>query len=297
MLREDGIVFDDGTTSRIGPERFFVTTTTAQAGPVMQHLEFHLASAWPDLDVSLASVTDQWAAMSVAGPKAREVVAAVVTGLDVSNEAFPFMAVADCQAAGVPARLFRISFSGELAYEIAVPARRGDALVRKLFAAGADLGATAYGLEALNVMRIEKGHCPGSELNGQTTAFDLGLGRMVSTQKDCIGATMARRAHLLDPARPRLVGIRTVDKAARLAGGSHFIAQGAERNADNDQGHLTSVGYSPILGQWIGLGLLKNGPDRHGEQLLAVDPLRGQETLVEICPPVFVDPEGARLRA
>ena len=178
-----------------------------------------------------------------------------------------------------------------------MPARRGDALVRKLFAAGADLGVTAYGLEALNVMRIEKGHCTGNELNGQTTAFDLGLARMVSTQKDCVGAVMARRPALQDPTRPRLVGIRTIDKDARLSGGMHFVAQGAERNAANDEGHVSSVGYSPILGQWIGLGLLKNGPERHGEKLMAVDPLRGHEVLVEAVSPVFVDPEGARLRA
>jgi glycine cleavage system aminomethyltransferase T len=298
MLREDGFVMDDGTAARLGENRFLITTTTANAVSVYQHMHFCHQVLWPDLDVQFVSVTDQWAQFSVAGPRARELLQRVLDPRgDISNAAFPYMAAGDVVLDdGQPARLFRISFSGELAYEIAVPSRRGDALIRKLFAAGADLGATAYGLEALNVMRIEKGHCTGSELNGQSTAFDLGLGRMVSTQKDCIGAVMSRRAHLLDPTRPRLVGIRTVDKTARLSGGMHFIAQGAERNAANDQGHVTSVGYSPIVGQWIGLGLLKNGPERHGEKLLVVDPLRGQEALVEICPPVFVDPEGARLR-
>ena len=298
MLREDGFVMDDGTAARLAEHRFLITTTTANAVNVYQHMHFCHQVLWPELDVQFVSVTDQWAQFAVAGPRSRELLQRVLDKrCDIGNVAFPYMAAgAVVLDDGLMARLFRISFSGELAYEIAVPARRGDALVRKLFAAGADLGATPYGLEALNVMRIEKGHCTGNELNGQTTAFDLGLGRMVSTQKDCVGAVMARRAALLDPARPRLVGIRTVDKGARLSGGMHFVTQGAERNAANDQGHVSSVGYSPMLGQWIGLGLLKNGPERYGEKLLAVDPLRGAEALVEVGSPIFVDPAGARLR-
>jgi glycine cleavage system aminomethyltransferase T len=253
---------------------------------------------WPDLDVQFVSVTDQWAQYAVAGPRARELLERILDpGSDISNTAFPYMAAGPVTLKdGQAARLFRISFSGELAYEIAVPARRGDALMRQLFAAGADLGVTAYGLEALNVMRIEKGHLTGNELNGQTTAHDLGMGRMLSSQKDFIGAVMARREALLDPARPRLVGFRPVDQAVRVSAGGHFIPKGAARTAANDQGHVSSVTYSPILGHWIGLGLLKNGAERYGEQLHLCDPLRGEETLVEIRSPVFVDAEGARLR-
>jgi sarcosine oxidase subunit alpha len=298
MLREDGFVMDDGTAARLGEHRYLITTTTANAVNVYQHMHLCHQVLWPKLDVQFVSVTDQWAQFSVAGPRSRELLQRVLDpSSDIGNAAFPYMAAGDVRLkSGATARLFRISFSGELAYEIAVPARQGDALIRALFAAGADLGVTAYGLEALNVMRIEKGHCTGNELNGQTTATDLGLGKMVSTQKDCIGAVMSRRAALLEPDRPRLVGIRAVDPKARLAGGMHFIAEGAERNAANDQGHVTSVGYSPNVERWIGLGLLKRGPERHGEKLLAVDLLRGEETLVEVCSPVFVDPEGARLR-
>jgi sarcosine oxidase subunit alpha len=197
---------------------------------------------------------------------------------------------------GETARLFRISFSGELAYEIAVPGHRGDALIRNLHDAGKDLGVLPYGLEALNVLRVEKGHVVGSELNGQTTAYDLGFGKMLSTQKDFVGAVMARRAHLLDPSRERLVGFRTVDRNAKLAGGMHFVPQHAKASIEYAQGHVTSVCYSPTLGQWIGIGLLTNGPERHGERVRVVDPLRGAETLVEVCSPVFIDPEGARLR-
>jgi len=168
--------------------------------------------------------------------------------------------------------------------------------MQQLHEAGQDLGATPYGLEALNLLRIEKGHMTGNELTGQTTAHDLGLDRMLSTKKDFIGATLARRAHLVDPARPRLVGIRPVDRDAQLAGGMHFVARDAERTAAHDEGYVTSVGYSPNLGSWVGLGLLKSGAQRHGEHVVACDPLRATETLVEVGPTVFVDPEGARLR-
>jgi sarcosine oxidase subunit alpha len=169
-------------------------------------------------------------------------------------------------------------------------------LIRSLHDAGRELGVTPYGLEALNVLRVEKGHVTGSELNGETTAYDLGFGRMASDKKDYIGAVMSHREHLRDPARPRLVGLKPVDPQAKISGGMHFIPQGAARTAANDQGHMTSVAWSPTLGRWIGLGLLSLGPERHGEKVLAVDPLRKVETLVEVCPPVFIDPEGARLR-
>jgi sarcosine oxidase subunit alpha len=298
MLREDGFVMDDGTAARLAEHRYLITTTTANAVNVYQHMHLCHQVLWPELDVQFASVTDQWAQFAVAGPRSRDLLQRLLDpGSDISNAAFPYMAAGEVRLRdGQAARLLRISFSGELAYEIAVPAKRGDSLMRALFAAGADLGATPYGLEALNVMRIEKGHCTAYELNGQTTAFDLGLGRMVSTQKDSIGAVLSRRAALLDPARPRLVGVRALDPQAKLAGGMHFLAPGAERNAANDLGHVSSVCYSPNVGHWIGLGLLRNGPDRIGEHMLAVDLLRGQETRVEVCAPVFVDPEGARLR-
>ena len=228
MLREDGFVMDDGTVARLAETRYLITTTTAHAVRVYQHMHFCHQVLWPELDVQFVSVTDQWAQFAVAGPRSRELLERVLDrGCDISNAAFPYMANgAVTLANGQRGRLFRISFSGEMAYEIAVPARSGEALIRQLFEAGADMGVTAYGLESLNVMRIEKGHMTGNELNGQTTAYDLGLGRMCSTQKDYVGATMARRASLLEPARPRLVGIRTLDPKARLAGGMHFVPEG-----------------------------------------------------------------------
>jgi heterotetrameric sarcosine oxidase alpha subunit len=291
MLREDGIVFDDGTTSRIGPERFFVTTTTAQAGPVMQHLEFHLASAWPDLDVSLASVTDQWAAIAIAGPRAREVVAGVIESVDLSNEAFPFMAVADCMAAGVPARLFRISFSGELAYEIAMPAGYAAHVWQAAMAAGATHGIEPYGVEALGLLRIEKGHVAGSELNGQTTAHDLGLGRMLKKKGDFIGRVLAQRPGLTDLSRPHLVGLRSADPARQIRAGAHLLIDG------RDQGWITSATQSVVDSGWIGLGMLRDGEARIGSEILAANPLQGEEVPVKVVTPHGYDPENRLVRA
>jgi sarcosine oxidase subunit alpha len=297
MLREDGFVMDDGTTSRLAPERFFMTTTTAQAGRVMQHLEFCHQVLWPTLDVQMVSVSEQWAQFSIAGPRSRDVVRKLVDEkFDLADKAFPYLATREITVAGgVTARLFRLSFSGEMAYELAVPARYGDAAIRAIMTAGEEFGITPYGTEALGVMRIEKGHVAGNEINGQLTARDLGLGRMMSKKKDYIGRILAQRDALLAPDRPALVGFQPVDRSARLHAGAHFIPVGAAATADNDEGYMTSVAYSPMLGHWIGLGVLKHGPDRIGQHVRAYDPVRNGDVEVEICSPVFFDPDGARL--
>jgi glycine cleavage system aminomethyltransferase T len=298
MLREDGIAMDDGTAARFAEDRYFITTTTANAIKVLQHLELCRQWYWPTLDVQLFPVSDQWAQYSVAGPRARDLLAKIVDApFDISNAAFPYMAVAEISVlGGIKARIYRLSFSGELAYEIAVPARHGDLLMRKLMSEGQEFGAIPYGTEALGVMRIEKGHVGGPELNGTTTAGDLGLGKMASTKKDFIGRILSQRPGLVDPERPRLIGFKPVDRSARLRGGAHFIGKDKEATAANDQGYLTSVAYSPMLGHWVGLGLLARAETRIGEILNAVDPVRGASTLVEVVPATFYDPEGARLR-
>jgi methylglutamate dehydrogenase subunit C len=298
MLREDGVAMDDGTAARFADDRYFITTTTANAIKVLQHLELCRQWYWPELDVQLFPVSDQWAQYSVAGPRARDLLAKIVDApFDISNTAFPYMTAGELTVlGGIKARLYRLSFSGELAYEIAVPARHGEQLMRTLMAEGKEFGVTPYGTEALGVMRIEKGHVAGPELNGTTTAADLGLGKMASTKKDFIGRVLAQRPGLVDPTRPRVIGFRPVDRSARLRGGAHFIRQGAKETAENDEGYMTSVAYSPSLGHWVGLGLLSGAEQRVGEILTAVDPVRGETTLVEVVPSAFYDPEGARLR-
>jgi heterotetrameric sarcosine oxidase alpha subunit len=296
MLREDGFVMDDGTTTRFAEDRFFVTTTTANAAKIMQHIDYARQVLWPELDVQAVSTTEQWSTYSVAGPRSRALLQKLLPALELSNDRFPYMAAAEMRWQDVPARLFRLSFSGELAYEISVPASQGDRLVRALFEVGKDFDVVPYGTEALGVMRIEKGHPAGNELSGQTTAGDLGMGRMLSTKKDFIGRVMAGRPGLTAPDRPSLVGIRPLG-GARLRAGGHLIPRGAQTIAANDQGYVTSVAFSPTLGHPIGLALLKRGPARIGERIIVHDPVRGPDIEVEVCNPVFVDPEGARVRA
>ncbi|TPJ32103.1 sarcosine oxidase subunit alpha [Mesorhizobium sp. B2-8-3] len=298
MLREDGIVYDDGTTSRLAEDHYFLTTTTAKAGLVMQHLEFCRQVLFPELDVQLTSVSDQWAQFSIAGPKTRDLLKEIVDPAeDLSNEGFPFMGAREVKLrGGQKARLFRISFSGEMAFEISVPARYGEAMARNLMIAGKPFGVTPYGTEALGVMRIEKGHVAGPELNGTTTAGDLGLGKMMSTKKDFIGRVMAGREALVAPNRQVVVGIKPTDKARRLRSGAHIIPKGETPGPGSDQGYVTSVCFSPVLDQWIGLGLVERGRERIGEIVRAHDPLRGEDYDVELCNSVFYDPDGGRQR-
>jgi glycine cleavage system aminomethyltransferase T len=295
MLREDGLVLDDGTVSRLGEFRYFVTTTTAEAAAVMAHMEFCHQALWPDLDVRYASVTEQWAAMAVAGPESRRVLEKVLDGFDLCNDAVPFMAATELPLGGFTARLFRISFSGELAYELCVPAGYGESVWQALVEAGAGNGITPYGTEALGILRIEKGHVAAAEINGQTTAADLGLGRMMSTGKDYVGRVLAGREALLEADREQLVGLRCLSGDTRLYAGAHLLAHGADPVAANDLGHVTSVTYSPALDSWIALALLRGGRERHGETLRAVSPLHRHDVEVEVVSPHFYDPENERL--
>ncbi len=294
MLREDGFAFDDGTVARLSDTHFVATTTTANASRVLQHLDFCRQVLKPDLDACVEPVTDQWAQFALAGPLARSVLEKLLgRSIDVGDRALPFMAMAEAPVCGLPARVFRISFSGELAYEIAVGASHAAALAGALRAAG----AVPYGLEALNVLRLEKGHPVAAELNGQTTAADLGLGRMLSRKKDFIGRALSDRPALLDQDRPALVGLRPRKAGAALQAGAHLVPAGAPAQTAHDHGHITSAAYSATLGCWIGLGLLAGGQRRLGQVFRAVNPLQKMETEVEIVPHIFHDPAGRALHA
>ena len=295
MLREDGIVLDDGTTSRLGTTHFFVTTTTGQAQAVLEHMEFHLQTVWRHLDVQITNVADQWAQFAVAGPQARAVLQRIVTDRDLSNDAFPFMAAGEAEVAGVPCRLFRISFSGELAYEVSVPAGYASHVWSAILAAGGRYGIRPYGLDALNVMRIEKGHVAGSELNGQTTAGDLGLGKMLKKNGDFIGRVMAQRSGLTDPARLSLVGLHPCDPTQRLRNGAHLVSRDDPKRS---QGYLTAACMTSEGPQsWIGLGLLERGHSRIGETMIATSPIQGEDVEVSIVSHHRLDPENTRVKA
>ncbi|TBZ15633.1 sarcosine oxidase subunit alpha family protein [Rhizobium leguminosarum] len=299
MLREDGFIYDDGTTSRFSDDHFFMTTTTALAAGVLTHLEFCAQTLWPELDVCFASSTDQWAQMAVAGPKSRIILQEIVDE-DLSDAAFPFMSARKVSLFGgrLEGRLFRISFSGELAYELAVPAGYGEGVADAVMAAGEKHGICAYGAEALGVMRIEKGHVTHAEINGTVTPGDLGFGRMVSSTKpDFIGKAMLAREGLQDPERPRLVGVKPLNPATGFRTGSHILAEGAAATLENDQGYVTSSAFSPGLGHTIGLALVRRGPERIGEKVTVWNGLRNEFTDAVLCHPVFIDPENEKLHA
>jgi methylglutamate dehydrogenase subunit C len=295
MLREDGLVFDDGTTSRLAKDHFVITTTTGNAVPALEHMEFHAQTVWRDLDVQITGIADQWAQFAVAGPNARAVLSRVVTGVDLSNEGFPFMAAGEAEIAGVQGRIFRISFSGELAYEVAVPAGHAAHAWATILAAGKAFGIRPYGLDALNLMRIEKGHVAGSELNGQTTAADLGLGKMLKKNGDFIGKVLSQRLGLTDPNRLQLVGLHPADNTKRLRNGAHLVSTAELRRS---QGFLTAVCMaSEGPHDWIGLALLEGGQARIGETLVATSPVHGENVEVKIVSQHRLDPENARVKA
>ena len=297
MLREDGMILDDGTTSRLSETHYVMTTTTAYVAEVMAHLEFASQTFWPELDVRFVSSTDQWAQMSLAGPKARAIMSRVVED-DISDAAFPYLAAKPVTLrGGLKARLFRISFSGELAYELAVPAGYGEAVADALTEAGRDEGICAYGVEALNVLRIEKGFITHNEIDGRTTPDDLGYGRMLAMQKpDFIGKRQSSRFGLTAADRMQLVGLKPVEVDKEFMAGAHLLKEGATPSMANDQGWVSSVCHSPTLGHVIGLAMLKSGRERYGEKIVVWDGLRGKEVAAAVCPPVFVDPDNRKLQ-
>ena len=293
MLREDGILLDDGTTSRLGAEHYLITTTTANSSTVLEHLEFHLQAACAHFEVVLTDVGDQWAQFAVAGPRSREVLQAIVTGLDLSNAGFPFMSAAAAQIAGIAGRVYRISFSGELAYELAVPAQHARSAWTALLDAGARYGIVPYGLDALNTLRIEKGHVTAAELNGNTTAEDLGMQRLLKKNGDFVGRALSQRPGLSTPDRLQLVGVRPLDPGKRLRNGAQLL-----RSAGNHSslGYLTSVSAGAAIEGWVGLALLATGRSRLGQRLVAASPAHEEHTDVAIVSAHMFDPENHRVR-
>ncbi len=291
MLREDGHVLDDGTTARLGESHYLMTTTTAAAGQVMRHLDFAQQAHCPDWDVRMISVTEAWAQFAIAGPMAKHLLKTIADIPDL-----PFMGCAPVTIAGVQGRLFRISFSGEVGYEIAVPTRYGEALFRDLVARAETLGGGPYGMEALNVLRIEKGFITHAEIHGRITAFDIGMAGMISARKDCIGKAASLRPGLNGAEREQLVGLKPLGDAP-ITAGAHLFTPGAPVTRENSQGYVTSVGPSPTIGGWLGLAFLRDGRARHGERIRLVDHLRQIDLLCEVTDPVFHDKEGAILRA
>ncbi|KUN59381.1 ferredoxin [Streptomyces canus] len=295
MCRPDGMVFDDGTVIRVGPERFLVTTTTGNAAAVLDWMEEWHQTEWPELKVHCTSVTEQWATVALVGPKSREVLASLAPQLAVSNDDFPFMAWRETTVAGIEARVCRISFSGELAFEINVSPWQGLALWEAVYEAGAPYGITPYGTETMHVLRAEKGYpIIGQDTDGTVTPQDLGMSWVVSKKKpDFVGKRSYARADAVRPDRKHLVGLLPEDPGTFLPEGTHLVADGVLPAPPVPMlGHVTSSYRSAALGRTFALALIKGGRDRIGERLYA--PVGDQLVPVTVAGPVLYDPEGAR---
>ncbi len=293
MCRADGMVFDDGVTSRLADDRWHMTTTTGNAATVLDWLEEWLQTEWPDLGVHATSVTEEWVTIAVVGPRSRDVLAALAPGLALDADAFPFMTWRAATVAGLDARVFRISFSGELAYEINVPAWYGLAMWEAVMAAGEPFGITPYGTETMHVLRAEKGYpIIGQETDGTVTPLDLGMGWAVSTKKSFIGRRSLQRADARRPDRKQLVALLPDDPAVVLPEGAQLVADPAAPIPMPMLGHVTSSYESVALGRSFALALLKGGRDRIGETVHA--PLPGGTIGATIHDSVLFDPENRR---
>jgi sarcosine oxidase subunit alpha len=298
MLREDGMVFDDGTTARLSEHHYYMTTTTANAAKVLAHLEFLLQVIWPNLSVQVTSVTDQWGTCALAGPRSRTVLARVIEGgmAAISNEVLPHLGVVCSSVAGMPSRVFRMTYSGELAYEIATPADQALHVWEALLEAGRVDDIQPYGTEAMGALRIEKGHIAAPELDGRTTADDLGLSSLVSRRKDFIGRRLSQRPELRGADRLQLIGLLPLNPKTRLRAGAQIVDTPRPAGITPMIGHVSSMTYSPAMGHDIALALVKAGRARLGEMVYAAFPLKNEVVPVRIVESIFYDKAGARYR-
>ena len=297
MLREDGIVMDDGTTTRISENHYHMTTTTAQAANVLSHLEYYLQLVWPELDVNVVSTTEQWAGAAIAGPKSRDLLQKLFPDTDVSNEGLPFMGFVEANLFGVNARIFRISFSGELAYEVNVESDNGNFMWEKIIEIGKDFDLQPYGTEALSTLRIEMGHVAGSELDGRTIPYDTGLDGLVSKKKDFIGKRSLLKKAYNEKDRQRLVGVVPLDKKTSIPEGSHLVKDPKGKLPNPKLGHISASCWSVEHNNPFSLAILKDGKNMIGSKLYAMSPLKNKTIAVEIVSSHYVDPKGERVRS
>ena len=291
MLREDGFVMDDGTVARLGEHDYFMSTTTANAAKVLAFAEHLLQTAWRDLKVHVTTVTDQWAAIAIAGPKSRALLSNL-TGADLGPGALPNNQFALVTVAGILCRLHRMSYSGELAYELYIPAKSGLTAWEALIAAGSTFNLIPYGTESMGALRIEKGHVAGTEIEGRTTLRDLDLEGLASGKKPFVGSVLRKRPALEDPARPALIGLKIDGQEGARAGSLLFSATGAMQG--HGEGWVSSTTWSPALNSHIALAFLASGTERKGEQIRVVDFVGDRTLHAEVVSHHFFDPEGLR---
>ena len=297
MLREDGIVMDDGTTTRISENHYHMTTTTAQAANVLSHLEYYLQIVWPELNVNVVSTTEQWAGAALAGPKSRDVLSKLFPDLDVTNEGLPFMGYTEGKLFGIDAKIFRISFSGELAYEINVKSDNGLFMWEKIIEVGKEFNMQPYGTEALSTLRIEMGHVAGPELDGRTIPYDVSLDGMVSKKKDFIGKRSLQKEAFTREDRQKIVGLVPLDKKSSIPEGSHLVENKNAKYPIPKLGHVSSSCWSVENNNPFSLAIIKDGKNMIGKKLFAVSPLKNTSIEVEVISSHYVDHEGKRVRS
>ncbi len=297
MLREDGIVMDDGTTTRISENHYHMTTTTAQAANVLSHLEYYLQLVWPELNVNVVSSTEQWAGAAIAGPKSREVLQKLFPDLDVSSEGLPFMGYIEGNLFGINAKIFRISFSGELAYEINVESDNGNFMWEKIMDIGKEFNIQPYGTEALSTLRIEMGHVAGSELDGRTIPYDNSLEGLVSKKKDFIGKRSLSKSAYLEEDRQKVVGVVPLDKKTSIPEGSYIVKDAKAKLPNPKLGHVSASCWSVEYDNPFSLAIIKDGKNMIGQKLFAMSPLKNKTIPVEIVSSHYVDPKGERVRS
>ncbi len=297
MLREDGIVMDDGTTTRISENHYHMTTTTAQAANVLSHLEYYLQLVWPELNVNVVSSTEQWAGAAIAGPKSRDVLKKLFPDLDVSNEGLPFMGYTKGKLSGVNAKIYRISFSGELAYEVNVESDNGNFMWEKIMEAGKEFEIQPYGTEALSTLRIEMGHVAGSELDGRTIPYDNSLEGLVSKKKDFIGKRSLSKTAYVAPDRQKVVGVVPLDKKTSIPEGSYIVKDAKAKLPNPKLGHVSASCWSVEYDNPFSLAIIKDGKNMIGQKLFALSPLKNKIIPVEIVSSHYVDPKGERVRS
>ena len=297
MLREDGIVMDDGTTTRISENHYHMTTTTAQAANVLSHLEYYLQTVWPELNVNVVSTTEQWAGAAIAGPKSRELLQKLFPNIDCSNQALPFMGFVETNLSGVYARIFRISFSGELAFEVNVESDNGNFMWEKIIDCGKEFNIQPYGTEALSTLRIEMGHVAGSELDGRTIPYDNSLEGLVSKKKDFIGKRSLQKEAFNAIDREKIVGVVPVDKKTSIPEGSYIVKDPKAKLPNPKLGHVSASCWSVEYNNPFSLAIIKDGKNMIGKKLFALSPLKNKSIPVEIVSSHYVDPKGERVRS
>ena len=297
MLREDGIVMDDGTTTRISENHYHMTTTTAQAANVLSHLEYYLQLVWPELNVNVVSSTEQWAGAAIAGPKSRDVLKKLFPDLDVSNEGLPFMGYMEGKLFGVDAKIYRISFSGELAYEVNVESDNGNFMWERIIEVGKEFNIQPYGTEALSTLRIEMGHVAGSELDGRTIPYDNSLEGLVSKKKDFIGKRSLIKKAFTASDRQKIVGVVPLDKKTSIPEGSYIVKDAKAKLPNPKLGHVSASCWSVEYDNPFSLAIIKDGKNMIGQKLYALSPLKNKTIPVEIVSSHYVDPKGERVRS